>query len=134
MRLTPGSHRGQQDPGRPARAGHGDQDALVAARAAFFDGAGRAGRTTPHREPDPSPVPDDLARLLDAECGRGPGAASPGGGGGAYPAESAALAERSAHRAVRHTAWRYPHRIPGGPAHLPDPIRTGPRTPTSGSC
>lgn len=36
------------------------------------------------------------------------------------PAE-AAPAGRSTDRAVRHAAWRYLHRIPGGTAHLPAP-------------
>ncbi len=39
------------------------------------------------------------------------------------PAEGAALGQRSARRAVRHSAWRYLHQIPGGSAHLPDPGR-----------
>ncbi|WP_420309345.1 glycosyltransferase [Streptomyces sp. YS-B37] len=199
-----------QDPGRPAHAGHGDQDALVAARAAFFDGSGRTGRASSPGGRSPLPVPDELARLLDAEYGRGPWAVPPGNGRGATrddpavaalrraarlgtpptpeallahrdggprliaaltelwpetvrrhgrrqaekalrtrltdpvdapdagclldlavaaalhpltPAEGAALGQRSARRAVRHSAWRYLHQIPGGPTHLPDPSR-----------
>ncbi|WP_020139768.1 glycosyltransferase family 4 protein [Streptomyces sp. 351MFTsu5.1] len=40
------------------------------------------------------------------------------------PAE-AAPAARHADRAVRHAAWRYLHRLPGGTAHLPAPSTAG---------
>ncbi|MFE2422685.1 glycosyltransferase family 4 protein [Streptomyces hokutonensis] len=39
------------------------------------------------------------------------------------PADGAVLARNSVHRAVRHSAWRYLHQMPGGSAHLPDPGR-----------
>ncbi|WP_328675061.1 glycosyltransferase family 4 protein [Streptomyces sp. NBC_00343] len=196
------------DPRRPAHAGHGDHDALVAARAAFFDGSGRTGQASSAGRRGSTPAPDELARLLNAEYGRGPRALSLGNDPGATrqdaavaelrraarlctpltpeallahrdgsprliaaltevwpdtvrrhgsrhaegvlrtvltdsvdgpaagclldlavgsglhpltPAETAALAENSAHRAVRHSAWRYLHQTPEGAAHLPDP-------------
>ncbi|MBK3632156.1 glycosyltransferase family 4 protein [Streptomyces sp. MBT97] len=37
------------------------------------------------------------------------------------PVESASLARTTTHRAVRHSAWRYLLRLPGGPAHVPGP-------------
>ncbi|MFJ3895612.1 glycosyltransferase family 4 protein [Streptomyces sp. NPDC090083] len=197
-------------PGRPAQAGQEDHDVLVAARVAFFDGSGRTGHTPSSGGRSAVPVPDELARLLDAEYGRGPRALPPGNGHGTArddtavaalrraarlggpptpetllahhdggprlvaaltevwpdtvrrhgrqhaekalrslladsadtpaagslldlavaaglhpltPAEGAALGQRSAHRTVRHSTWRYLHQTPGGPAHLPDPDR-----------
>ncbi|MFJ3224365.1 glycosyltransferase family 4 protein [Streptomyces sp. NPDC086783] len=41
------------------------------------------------------------------------------------PAESASLAHTTAHRSVRHCAWRYLRQLPGGLAHLPRPSQAG---------
>ncbi|MFD9724770.1 glycosyltransferase [Streptomyces sp. NPDC059072] len=41
------------------------------------------------------------------------------------PLQSASLARATAHRAVRHSAWRYLRQLPGGPAHAPHPSEAG---------
>ncbi|MFJ5520977.1 glycosyltransferase family 4 protein [Streptomyces griseoluteus] len=41
------------------------------------------------------------------------------------PVQSASLARTTAHRAVRHSAWRYLQQLPGGRAYLPHPSQAG---------
>ncbi|MBK3640979.1 glycosyltransferase family 4 protein [Streptomyces sp. MBT33] len=70
---------------------------------------------------------EEVLRDLLGESGDGPAAgrlldlAVAAGLHPLTPAEGASLAHTSGHRAVRHSAWRYLHQLPGGPAHLPDP-------------